>query len=151
VLGSLTAASTAQQPQAATQVLDEVEIVGPQDRVRKRGAGTFVSQPINVAVTLDGTIRVHQTLVKDQTQIVFQRRSAARRLPASDDSYSEAIAGLRLELLPDRLVALDRPWIRTSGYQIVPNVDEVDGAPAHIPFGPDVALVNLDYVRMRNI
>jgi hypothetical protein len=149
MLACVTATSAAQQPQPVTQVLDEVEVAGPRDRVRERGPGAFVREPINVAVTLDGTIRVHQTLVKEQTQVVFHRRSAARRLPASGDSYSKANERLRLELLPDRLVALDRPWIRTAGYQILPNVEEADGVPAQIPFGPDIALVNLDYVRMR--
>ena len=58
---------------------------------------------------------------------------------------------------PWRAVTMDGSWVTVKGetslgtVQLIldDNVDEADGLPASIPFGPHAALVNLDYVRLR--
>jgi len=133
---------------AATQTLDEVNVGAPEERERNPSPPTMLRDPNRVSVSLQKTIGVQLRFVREQTQVVFHRESAARRLPEVGDDLSKANDLLHLELLPDRLVAVAKPWMRSAAYLIDANVDEADGLPAQIPFGPDVVLLNLDHVAL---
>ncbi len=137
-----------QASHSATQTLDEIAVAGPEERERGPGARINLGNSNQVTVSLDGTIHVDNRLMLEQEQIRFLRKSTARQLPDRDDRFSRVNRRLHLQLVPDRLIALDQPLIQRAGYEIAPNVSEPDGVPAHIPFGPDLALVNLEYVRI---
>jgi hypothetical protein len=150
LLVCLVATSRAQQQPAATETLDEVIVGAPQERERQRGMRTTIQNANAVTVELDRTISIHLRLVKEQTQVVFRRTSAGRKLPEVGGEPSGSKLPLRLELLPDRLIARQRPWITETDVRILANVDEGDGVPAYIPFGPNSALLNLDHVSVRD-
>ncbi len=57
---------------------------------------------------------------------------------------------MRLDLRPDRLIVRWPEHAGDAAYLLAGNVDEADGLPALIPFGPDVALLNLDYVSIHH-
>lgn len=149
-LTCMAATSFAQQPPSATQILDEVTVSGPKERERELAPGIPVEADNKVTLRLHESIGVDLRLMKEQTEIVFRRPSAARQLPESRSDLTRVNQGSRLELLPDRLVALQSPWIRDAGYLLAASMDEADGVPAHIPFGPGVALVSLDHVSLRD-
>jgi hypothetical protein len=149
LLACFVATSVAQQLPPATETLDEVSVVGQKERERKRGPDVIVLPAHNATVRLKGTLDIQFRLVREQRELIFPRTSAARQLPEAGTELSKVNRRLRLELLPDRLIA-PWPYIQDAGYLLAANVDEPDGLPAHIPFGPDVALVNLDYMSLRD-
>lgn len=150
VLAFMGAASAAQQSpsQSAAQTLDDVNVAGPPERDRQSGPATRLKNPNQARVLLQEALRVELSLFQEQTQVVFRRKSTARRLPASGTRNFGVT--LQLELLPDRIVALKKPWISSVQYFLDAGVGEADGMPAHIPFGPDAALVNLEYLGLRD-
>ena len=156
LLACAAATSAAQQPPLATETLDEVTVAGSKARERERIRVT-IPDANDVLVSLDKTVSVLMRLRQAQAQVAFRRKSAARQLPEFPDPlyrFNQGAVGggrrpLRLELLPDRVVAAEEPGIMEAAYLLAGDVDEADGIPAHIPFGKDVALVNLDYVSLR--
>jgi hypothetical protein len=148
LLACVGATSAAQPPPSATEILEDVTVTTPQERERERGPRVAMPGANDVTVRLDKTLDVGFRIAREQAQVVFRRSSAARRLPEIRAGNFNVNGNLRLELLPDRLIALSRPWIRAAGYVLAANVDESDGAPAHITFGAGIALVNLDHVSM---
>lgn len=146
LLACMSAASAAQQEQPATQTLDEVNVTGAQERERGRGPVTILDYPNQVSVRLRDSISVQLRVEEKRPEVLFRHPSTARRLPESGGKYSGVNNRLHLELLPDRLIATERPWIRQAEYLLDANIDEADGLPAHIPFGPHAALVNLAYM-----
>lgn len=148
LLASLTVAALAQESQPSTQTLDEIGVAAPQDRDRGRGP-TVTYGPETNAVTLSidaTTVRAKLQFASEQQQVVFRRGSAARQLPG-DEKPSRINRRLHLELLPDRLVATEKPWLDTVELDLAANIDENDGVPAQIPFGNGLALVNLEYLQ----
>lgn len=150
MLAFVAATSVAQQPPSAMPTLDEVTVSGPKERERGRDRLVAVKDDNKVTLRLEDTIGVRLLFEKQHTQVVFRGSSAARKLPEPGHELSKLNQTLHLDLLPDRLIAQQRPWILTAGYQLAANVDEPDGVPAHIPFGQGVALVNLDHVSLRD-
>lgn len=141
----------AMQPDAGTDVeLEDVPVTGPRERARKRDPDTTIYPTNNVFVRLDDKINIHMNLVMAQNEIVFRRKSAARLLPEAGSELFKMNERLRLDLQPDRLFVRGTSKSLDTAYQLAGNVDEADGLPAHISFGPDVALVNLDYVSIHH-
>ncbi len=55
-----------------------------------------------------------------------------------------------MRLQRDQLTTGLGPRAQDFLFELTPNVEEADGLPAEIPFGPHASLVNLDYVRLRD-
>jgi hypothetical protein len=130
--------------------LDEVNVTGPRERARTRGLRALVATANNAMVRMETQVGVQLNLVKKRGEVVFRRAAAARKLPEAENELFTVNRSLNLQLRPDRLIT---PWpssIGDAGYLLADNVDEADGLPAHIRFGADVALVNLDYVSLRD-
>jgi hypothetical protein len=149
-LACVAATSVAQQSPADSQTLDEVTVAGPKDRERQRGPRVDLANPNSLMVKLDGTVNVQLRVPQAQPQVVFRRKSNSRQLPGDENGLSRVNRASRLELLPDRLIAAKAPWLAEAWFMVAANIDEADGIPAHISFGTNVALLNLDYVGLRD-
>lgn len=136
-------------PAPDTATLAEVDVSGPQDRERERGPLHTVGQTgYFIDVSRSGSTRFQLSLAGiQQPQIRFRRESAARRL--SRESDSAAMAGRAARMDGDRVSVIGETSLSTVQLGLDDNVDEADGLPASIRFGPHAALVNLDYVRLR--
>src|SRR5262249_17276310 len=130
--------------------LDEISVTGAKDRERRRGPAVDIDPVYRIVVTRDGIARIQLALQPRNPgelpwQISFRRESSARRLtPESAPPMNPASAA---QLSRDPLRAVGNS-LRTVYFALEANVDEADGLPASIPFGPHASLVNLDYVRV---
>jgi hypothetical protein len=149
LLAFMGATSFAQQPPSDAQVLDEVAVTGSREIERSRDRNVLLARANNVTLRVEGKVGVELNLAKDHDVVAFRRASAARQLPDEGSDLAKANRRLHLELLPDRLLA-SWPYVGDAAYVLAPHVDETDGVPAYIPFGADIALVNLDYLAIRD-
>lgn len=139
-----------QQEREVDVELDEVAVTGRRERARMPDPDASFHRTNNVFVGLDEGIGVKLNLVMEQSEVVFRRTSTARLLPEPGSKLFTVNRRLRLELRPDRLIAGWPSHAGDAAYQLASDIDEADGLPAHIPFGPNVALVNLDYLSMHH-
>jgi hypothetical protein len=150
-LSGSSSAATAGAPAAARpgEELEEVIVPGPRERTRARDRNVLLPRSNNVTLRVEDEVGVELNLAKEQDVVAFRRASAARQLPEPGSELAKANRRLRLELLPDRLLA-SWPYVGDAAYLLAAHVDEADGVPAYIPFGAGTALVNLDYLRIRD-
>lgn len=132
----------------AIDTLDEVTVPGTRERERERG---WLKEPDYKGYYLYLSRRESgtrfQVTMQDirELQLTFRRRSNARRLVPQPVNHSIPASAVKLE--GDHLVGFDT-MTTSAVLAIDDNVDEADGIPASLEFGPHAALVNLDYLRI---
>jgi hypothetical protein len=135
-------------------VLDEVDVKGVQDREREQLQFRTVRPEYAISVQRKG-ITIFQVVLpkfpgrKPQTGIRFRRQSSARQLAGESANSRRPAQAVRMS--GDQALAADNEPLATVFLALADNVDEADGLPASIPFGPQAALVNLDHVRLRDV
>lgn len=122
--------------------LDEIGVTGTKQRERGRDPGRTINPSYDIRVRRDGVtgFEVRFRGVREQ-EIRFRRVSRARQFAADD---AKAL------LSGDRVIATNGKPLGSLQFILQPNVDEADGLPASIPFGPHASLVNVDYMRLRD-
>ncbi len=132
----------------ADVVLDEIDVSGAKLRERARDPARAVNPTYDISIRRDGVTGFEVKLKGPrQQEIRFRRSSSARQLAAEGAKAKGPGAPL---LSGDRVIATDDKLLGSIQLTLQPNVDEADGLPASIPFGPHASLVNVDYVRLRD-
>jgi hypothetical protein len=132
----------------ATLELEEISVEGTRERNRKRAPDLDVGLQSEIVVQHEGLARfVVQIFMKDgelPLEFSFRRSSNARQRVLRGGTLRPAF-DQPIPLLK-RVQATDPPR-----FLLQSNVDEADGLPASIPFGPQASLVNVDYLRLRDV
>lgn len=130
---------------AAPDILEEVAVPGTRVRERERG---LLRNPdprgyLLYLLRKDGSTRFQLSFLSTlQDEVRFRRQSSSMRLLADQIPLSP----VRLD--GDRLHGFDR--LHTDAIlTLEDNIQEEDGFPASIPFGPGTSLVNIEYLRVQ--
>jgi hypothetical protein len=134
-------AQQAKAPQSA-DAPEDIVVMGERERQRKSTPPVDLTNPDVITVTRASDTRMRLKTVRPAREILFRRESIARQLPA--DSVNQPV-----QLQRDRLSAEGKAPIEDVTLEFAADIEEADGLPAAIPFGPGLSIVNIDYVRLR--
>jgi hypothetical protein len=137
-------AGTAEAQEAADLFMDTLPalaVTSEHERQRQLGRPRELRDPDLVTVIRDGEVRVRVQPARSQRDIRFRREAKARTLAKTASSS--------LQLQGD---AITTRGVRISSatVELAANLEEANGLPAVIAFGPRASLVNMDYARLNS-
>jgi hypothetical protein len=143
LLFCLAATAFAQQAMAppSPDAPEDIVVLGERERQRKSTPPVDLTNPDVITLTRAGDTRMRLKTVRPAREILFRRESIARQLPA--DSINQPVL-----LQRDRLAAEGKAPIEDVTLEFAADIEEADGLPAVISFGPGLSIVNIDYVRL---
>lgn len=141
---AIAALASGAAPPASVE-LDEVIVQGTKERERRRVPDLNVGLRSQIAVRHEGSVRFDVRIFMNQhgqlpNEFSFRRSSNARQQVVRGEILPPVNQPIRLD---PRVQVTDPP-----SFLLQPNVDEADGLPASLPFGPEASLVNVDYLHV---
>lgn len=137
-------AQQAQTPPAKQESLEDAVAQGERERERRPSPTVSAANSDIITVERNGRIIAQWSPQRATRELRFRRDSGARALIAS-------IGGVQLDMTRSSLAAKDTGAMRGASLELAAGMDESDGMPAAMTFGPRSSLINIDYLRLVGI